>query len=83
MKTPLFLIRPGRSRVGEILYELDALTGIHDLHRHIYLSRRALSMIKVDQDPKMWAALQSEIANGLLESLEGSRPSNLDQAIQH
>ncbi|MCB0151241.1 MAG: tetratricopeptide repeat protein, partial [Caldilineaceae bacterium] len=68
--------------VQPLIAELGRLTRRNDMPRRIELCRRALALIDRSANPRLWVALQGELANGYLQSLQGDRAANIERAIE-
>jgi len=67
----------------QILQELSQLDQAGDIPRRIVLSRQALEMLSRKEQPELWAFLQVELANILVQSPLGDRSESIDLAIGH
>ncbi|MGC8944870.1 MAG: hypothetical protein ACP5N6_01775, partial [Anaerolineae bacterium] len=66
-----------------ILQEIAGLRRLSEMPRKVELCQRALSLVRRQENPVLWAALQVELANALLQNPQGERAENLEQAIFH
>jgi len=64
-----------------IIGELKQPSDVFGMARRVQLCRRALELVPRSGNAKLWAALQGELGNSLLETVEGSRAENLEEAI--
>ncbi|MEJ5241402.1 MAG: CpXC domain-containing protein, partial [Anaerolineales bacterium] len=64
-----------------ILTELSRPMGILEMPYRVNLCLQALRQVKREQNPALWAALQVELGNSLLQNPQGERAENLEQAI--
>jgi len=69
--------------VEPVLREVARLTGRADMPRRIELCQQALRQVDREENPVLWAALQNELANSLLETPLGERAENIERAIHH
>jgi hypothetical protein len=67
----------------DLIVGLEGLTSLHDMPRRVELCSKAIALVKQESDPKLWAKLQGELANSLIENPLGDRGANLEQAIFH
>ncbi len=72
-----------QNELQAILQELMKTAHLSEMPRRIDLCRKALTRIDRGQDVEVWATLQGELANSLLNNLQGSRVDNIEQAIYH
>lgn len=67
-----------------ILAELDQpARSLREMPRRIELCRRALSLVSKQGNAELWASLQAELAESLVQDPTSPRADNLDQAIAH
>ena len=66
-----------------ILKLIPELTHPSDMSKRVDLCERALVMIVRETDPALWASLQNQLANSLLQNPIGDRAHNLERAIRH
>lgn len=52
-----------------ILRELNQAVGLAQMVRRAELCRRALTLVSLEHQPMLWAALQVELGNSLAQSL--------------
>jgi tetratricopeptide (TPR) repeat protein len=68
--------------VRPLLDALGHLTRRTDMPRRIELCRQALALVDRSTNPRLWAALQGELANGYTQNLQGDKAANLERAIE-
>ena len=67
-----------------ILQELSQSPhGLLDMPQRIELCQQALNLLSLLENPPLWATLQNELANCLIQTPNGSRGENIEQAILH
>ncbi|HAJ37425.1 MAG TPA: hypothetical protein DCL15_17280, partial [Chloroflexi bacterium] len=66
--------------VQPLIAELSRLTQRTDMPRRIELCRQALARIERGANPRLWAALQGELGNSYVQSLQGGRAENIEAA---
>ncbi|GIV79180.1 MAG: hypothetical protein KatS3mg050_3574 [Litorilinea sp.] len=69
--------------LGAILQELARPAGILDMPRRVELCRRGLALTDRTKLPELWAVLQGELGNSLVQNPLGNRAENIEQAIGH
>jgi tetratricopeptide (TPR) repeat protein len=74
---------PTDESLKQLLYEIEQLSSPNDLSRRVELCWTALRLVDRDAQAKLWAALQNELANSLVQNPQGERAENLEQAILH
>ncbi len=70
------------SELRHILQELSQPSNGVNIERRAQLCQRALVLLQRADNPPLWAALQGELGNSLVQSLTGERAENVEQAIQ-
>jgi hypothetical protein len=74
----------GSADVKTILQELRrSPKSLQEMPYRIELCRRALAMAKREEDAASWAYLHFLMASSLVQSPEGSRAANIEEAIAH
>lgn len=64
-----------------MLNELVRLIQLRDMPRRVELCQQALALVERRANPQLWATLQVELGNSLLQSPLGSRVQSLEEAI--
>jgi CHAT domain-containing protein len=75
-------IPPLLDALQALLAEINNLTRRQDMPRRVELCRRALRMVRREENPQLWAALQGELGNSLWRNPLGDRAENLERAIE-
>jgi CHAT domain-containing protein/tetratricopeptide (TPR) repeat protein/DNA-directed RNA polymerase subunit RPC12/RpoP len=70
-------------KLNDILQEINQLTRLGDMPRRIELCQQALNMVSRQNQPKLWASLQDQLAISLAQSPLGNLAENLEEAIHH
>ena len=64
-----------------LLEELSRPADLPPMPRRVELCRRALSLVPREENQRLWAGLTGELGNTLLQSPQGPRAENLEEAI--
>ncbi|MBN1483898.1 MAG: tetratricopeptide repeat protein [Chloroflexia bacterium] len=84
--TPKNVNRPAFTKqpagVQSILKELAQPPQIRAMPRRVELCRQALAIVQREENPRRWAALQSELGNSLAQNPQGERAENIERALQ-
>jgi hypothetical protein len=74
---------PSREDIQTIIKEIMALSIPEDMQRKIMLFQHALSSVRCQLDPELWAILQGELGFSLLDNNQGNLSDNIEKAIEH
>ena len=66
-----------------LLRELQGLNRLSDMPRRVDLCQTALGLVDRNAQPELWAGLQGELGNSLIQNPLGPRAENIDLAIDH
>ncbi len=66
-----------------IVEEIAQLRRLSEMPRKVELCEQSMRRIECENHPVLWAALQVELANALVQNPLGHRAENLEQAIFH
>jgi hypothetical protein len=69
--------------IRTLLDELSRLITPNDVPRAITVSRAALELVDIRDEPELWGTLQSKLGTYLSTDLLGNREENLEQSIEH
>jgi CHAT domain-containing protein/uncharacterized protein YbgA (DUF1722 family) len=67
--------------VQQMIARITQLNRISDMPERVELCRQALTLVTRATHPRLWAALNVELGNSLVQNPRGERGENLEQAI--
>lgn len=66
-----------------LLKEIDSLSSSQDMPRKIMMLQHAVSLIKRQTNPELWAALNMMLGCNLYQNSQGNRGDSIEEAISH
>jgi len=78
---PAAAVAAGADELREIIDELQRPAGAAQMPRRAVLCARALELVDRGTQPRLWAGLQGELANSLVQDRSGDPAAKLERAI--